>query len=62
MDQLVAGSEYKVCKQVIASLVPYMYASLAFRNFVVCSCNPGQLWPLSIVPSNISCTHYLRLD
>lgn len=47
MDQVVAGSECKVCKQVIASLVPYMYASLAFRNFVVCSCNPGQLWSLS---------------
>lgn len=41
MDQVVGGSESKVCKQVIASLVPYMYASLAVRNFLVSSCNAG---------------------
>lgn len=38
---MVAGSESKVSKQVIASLVPYMYASLAVRYFVACSCNAG---------------------
>lgn len=41
MDQVVGGSESKVCKQVIASLVPYMYASLAVINFLVSSCNAG---------------------
>lgn len=39
MDRVVGGSESKVCKQVLASLVPYTYASLAVRNFLVSSCN-----------------------
>lgn len=41
MDQVVGGSENKVCKQVIASLVPYMYASLAVISFLVSLCNAG---------------------